>query len=191
MVSARLKVMTITSIAKRIGVATAALQVAARRVIGSPSDRDPVISMAITSDDLFLVENHGLGLAYDLQIQPVTFDNITAKFPVIPVVSSFHSAITQPIVTLIDESPNVSSRIGPLSRERHNIRQILSRQWADNNRAVNGPPSEHACPIKVRYRNKENWHFIVTADLILRIGSGELSIRNIKTDADQFEYREN
>ena len=180
--------MTITSIAKRIGVATAALQVAARRVIGTPSDNDPVISLAITPDDMFLIENHGSGLAYDLQVQPVVFEQLSAGFPIVPIVSSFHSARIRPTVISTGVSPNA---IGPLSRDRHNIRQILSGQWADNNRASDGPPSEHVCPIEVKYRNRDNWHFTLTADLILRIGSGELSIRNIRTDADKSENREN
>ena len=172
--------MTITSIAKRLGIVTAALQVAARRIIESASDRDPVISLAITKDDVWLVENHGRGIAYDLQVQPIEFLGIKATFPIIPVVFS-HAAQIRPKLSAIGEESAYARSISPLSRRQHDIREIVSRQWHEANRHSDTPTREQACPVTLKYRNGDGWHFTVTADIVLRIGSGELSVLNIRT----------
>ena len=175
--------MTLISISKRVGVATAALQIAARRIIGHSLDRDPAISITVAKDDYWIIENHSQLPAFDLQIQPITFLGMNAQFPPVPIVSSIHSARLLPTLS-------GDGSIGPLSRQKHNIREILSRQWSEANRLSDIPVPEQVCPVSFRYQNRDGWHFTVAADLVLRVGSGELSVRSIR-NVNYPEDREN
>lgn len=178
--------MTLTSISKRIGVITAALHVAAWRVIGKASNTDPVISIAILSDDAWDIRNYGQSIAYNVQIDPIEFSGLTATFQVVPILS--YRAKLTPRVTASEEARYISR--GPLSPHKKDVREILLRQWDSESRSLDIPKDEQCYLVKLRYRNADGWHFAVTADLVLRVVSRELSIRNIRTDA-QLEHREN
>jgi hypothetical protein len=175
---------TITSFARRLGVAVAALQVASRRIIGRSSDSDPVISISISGEE-WKVVNHGRSVAYDVQISSMTYAGLSATFPLIPCLSNIARLI--PLVTADRDAFKISR--GPLSRNKNDVREILLRKWSDRNGFIDDPPREEIMTIAIRYRNVDGWWFTTTADLSLTIVSRELSIRNIR-NADQPEYRE-
>jgi len=170
--------MTLTSIGKHLGTVAAALQVAAHRIIGRSSDRDPVISLALLGDDTWEVRNYGRSLAYNVQIEPITFSGLTATFLEIPVLS--YRAKPVPRVTSTDKARGISR--GPLSPHKRDVREILLSQWDSEGRiSADIPVDEQAYLVKLKYRNEDGWNFTVTADLVLRVISRELSIRNIGT----------